>query len=51
MDLRDVKEASPIELAEYAVGNRIDNEPAFAWWMPYTLKKREGIISKMKTKY
>ena len=30
MDLTDEKEASPIELAEYAVANRIDDEPAFA---------------------
>ena len=51
MSLRDVKEANPIELAEYAVGNNIDDEPAFAWWVPYTLKKRERMISKVKTKY
>ena len=51
MDLKDVKEASPIELAEYAVANRIDDEPAFAWWIPYILKKQNGIISKVKTKY
>ena len=48
MDLKDVKEASPIKLAEYAVANRIDGEPAFAWWVPYTLKKRNRIISKVK---
>ena len=51
MDLKDVKEASPIELAEYAVANKIDKEPAFAWWVPYTLKKRQRIISKVKAKY
>ena len=31
MDLKDVKEASPIELAEYAVANKIYDEPDFAW--------------------
>ena len=51
MNWRDMKEANPIELAEYAVGNGIDNRPAFAWWVPYTLKKRNHIISKAKTKY
>lgn len=51
IDLKDVKEANPIELAEYAVASRIDDEPAFAWWVPYTLKKRERIISKVKAKY
>ena len=30
MDMKDVKEASPIELAEYAVANHIENEPSFA---------------------
>ena len=30
VNLRDVKEASPIKLAEYAVGKSIDDEPVFA---------------------
>ena len=51
MDMKDVKEAHPIEVAEYAVANRIDNEPAFTWWVPYTFKKRNCIIAKVKTKY
>ena len=51
MGLKDVKEASPIELDEYVVANRIDDKPAFAWWVPYTLRKRNRIISKVKTKY
>ena len=33
------------------MANQIENEPAFAWWVPYVLKKRERIISKAKTKY
>ena len=51
MDLKHVKEANPVELAEYAVAAKIDDEPAFAWWVPYVLKKRERIISKAKAKY
>ena len=51
MDMKDVKEASPVELAEYAVANRINQEPAFAWWVSYTLKKQNHIISKVKAKY
>lgn len=51
VDLKDVKEANPIELAEYAVANKIDEEPAFQWWVPYTLKKRNRVISKTKSKY
>ena len=51
MNIKDVKEASPIELAEYAIANQISNEPAFAWWVPYVMKKRDRIIAKVKTKY
>ena len=49
--LKDLKNAYPIELAEYAINNKIQNEPAFAWWVPYTIKKRKAIISKVKSKY
>ncbi len=41
----DLKESFPIQVAEYAVCQSIDNEPAFAWWMPYILKKRNQIIA------
>jgi hypothetical protein len=51
VDLKDVKEANPVELAEYAVANKIDDEPAFAWWVSYTLKKRNRIINRAKAKY
>ena len=44
MDLKDIKEANLVELAEYVVSSRIDDKPAFTWWVPYTLKKRERII-------
>jgi len=33
-------------MAEYAVLNRISEEPAFAWWTKHVLKKRDMIISK-----
>ena len=32
MDLKDVNEASPIELDEYEVDNKIYYELAFDWW-------------------
>ena len=49
--LTDLKESFPIELAEYAHNNKIIDEPAFAWWAYYVLKKRDRIIMKAKTKY
>ena len=44
-------EANPVELAEYAVNHGIDKEPAFHWWVPFVLRKRNRIIKKMQSKY
>jgi hypothetical protein len=49
--LKDLKASNPIELAEYAVANCIAEEPAFKWWVSHTLRKRNRIISKVKSKY
>ena len=51
MDLNGFKEASPIELAEYEVSNKIDDKPAFAWWVHYIFKKRDRITANAKTEY
>ena len=37
--LKDLKESNPLDISEYSVGNRISEEAAFTWWVPYTLKK------------
>lgn len=49
-DLKDLKEAYPVELAEYAKAERINDQPAFAWWVPYTLRKRERIVAAFKSR-
>ena len=49
--LKDMKESFPIETAEYAVANKIVHEPAFAWWIPETLRQRGRIVEKVKSKY
>ena len=51
MDIKYAKEEIPIDMDEYAVANQIDGDPEFDWWLPYTLKKRNRIISKVRTKY
>ena len=51
MDLKDIKEAGPIELAEYAVSNKIDDDPYFSWWVHYVFNKQARIIAKTDTKY
>ena len=49
--LTDVKESNPIKVAEYAVAQGIDHEPAFTWWVPHTLKKRNRIIVAINMRY
>jgi hypothetical protein len=48
VDMKDVKETNPVLLAEYAVANKLVSEPAFQWWVPSTLKKRDRVIKAMK---
>jgi hypothetical protein len=49
--LATLKEQVPVELAEYAVMNSIAQEPALVWWVPWTLKKRDAIISAVNKRY
>ena len=41
--LSDFKECYPVQTAEYAVAQGIDQEPAFNWWVRPILKKRDHI--------
>ena len=43
-----MKENYPVEIVEYAKGNHINDQPAFQWWVSYTLKKKDVIISAVK---
>jgi hypothetical protein len=49
--LKDLKNTYPVELAEYAVKHELQEMPAFAYWYKHVLKKRDRILSKLKTKY
>ena len=51
VSLKSLKQSNPVELAEYALANRIDEEPVFKWWVKTTLRRRDRIISKVKSKY
>jgi hypothetical protein len=37
-----------VQIAEYAVANKIANEPAFNWWIHAVLRKRNRIVAKVK---
>jgi hypothetical protein len=49
--LSDLKESNPVQVAKYAVTREIDHEPAFSWWVDFTLKKRERIIAAVNQLY
>ena len=48
--LNIMKESNPLEVADYATARGIDHEPAFQWWIPFTLRKRDRIISSVNSR-
>ena len=50
LPLSQVKNANPVELAEYAYHAGIQNEPAFCWWASHILKKKKRMINKVKSR-
>jgi hypothetical protein len=48
--LTELKDSYPIELAEFAKARSIAEEPAFAWWVPHTLRRRNVILSAVKAR-
>jgi len=49
--LRNLKESNPLQVAEYAVANKLVEEATFAWWVPFVLKRRERIIGSLNSRY
>ena len=49
--LKDLKESNPVEVAECAVANYTTEEPAFKWWVPHVIRKRNRIASKVKKQH
>ena len=49
--LADLKESYPIQIAEYAQSKGIAEEPAFAWWTPYVLRRWDRIIASVNKQY
>ena len=44
IDLKVLKESNLVQVGEYVIACGIQNEPAFAWCVPYVMRKREDII-------
>ena len=49
--LKDLNNSYPVQVTEYAIANKLQDQPAFAWWVPYTMNKRKQIIGKLQSKY
>lgn len=49
--LADIKNSYPIQLAEYAVQNNLQNQPAFSWWIKPTLKRKQSFMHAIKARY
>jgi hypothetical protein len=46
--LKVLKESHPLTMAEHAITQGIDHEPAFTWWVPQVLRLCKHIISLVK---
>ena len=49
LPLSELKESNPTELAEFAIAAGVNKEPAFNWWTKHTMRRRDRIISKLKS--
>ena len=50
MPLKLLKESYPVQVAEFAVARGIQDEPAFKWWVQYTLRRRDRIIAAVNSR-
>ena len=50
MKLTDLKESYPVEVAEYVKARGLQAEPAFAWWVNHTIRRRNAILSAVKSR-
>ena len=48
--LKLLKETTPLKVVEFVTAEGISNEPAFCWWVPYTLRRHDRIISSVKSR-
>jgi hypothetical protein len=50
LSLKELKNSNAVEVAQYAIENRIDLEPAFDWWVHDVIKRKQRLI-KMSQSY
>ena len=47
--LKELKSSNPVKVAEYVAANKLEKEPAFAWWISHILRTRNIMISRIKS--
>ena len=48
--LSELKESYPVEVAEFVKARGLQQEPAFAWWVNHTIRRRNAILSAVKAR-
>ena len=48
--LKLLKESNPVEVADFVKARGLIDEPAFRWWVPFTLKKRDRIVAAISSR-
>jgi hypothetical protein len=49
IDLKTLKESNPVQVGAYVIACGIQDEPAFAWWVPYIMRKRDIDVLMVKS--
>jgi len=49
--LAEIKDAYPVQVAEYVLAKGIAHEPAFNWWVHKVMERKERLIKRVKSKY
>ena len=48
--LKDLKESIQIQISSYVTACGIQDEPSFAWWVPFTLCNRDRVIAPVNSR-
>ena len=49
MKMSDLKESIPIQLAEYALNHKLEDEAAFRWWVHKVMQRAKQILKALKS--
>lgn len=50
IELKVLKESNPVQVGEYVIARGLSTQPAFAWWVPYVMRKRDAIVKAVNSR-